>query len=312
MRAGSLSVVSSGRPCSGFAALLTILGICGMIALVPNRSEACSYEMPQPRPGVLSGVVEFSGSVPRNVAFVSSFTVPSTTTETMDWVAVRLEDGQEVSVYEVPGTRASEEYLVGKPADYLPANSKIQVHRWTEFGDSYDVTDEVDESAPSQPEVESGDASTNASESSCGTDSCGTVTTATVKLARLATDDLATPEHLVYLFYLGNSAREAESKANPDSLHMASSVEFDLRIWQLIDEDWLDGDIFASVAVMDQAANISARSRPLQIHSRESSDGCAMRRRRQQHINATACILWSAVLAAFARRFGRRRIFISR
>lgn len=258
--------------------LLVAVTLGTIIAVGSSHAEACEFALTNPRPGVLSGSEQPSGYVPRNVAFVTADWTPLRSGTSDQWVVAKLESGEEVVAVEVPGTRVSASEGVVKPNSLLPEDTVLNVFRWSSYSDTtFRTTADIDEVSPSRPEVARGTVSFHDGTGACQSDSCGDYTSLSIELKETSSDDLASPDQLVYVLYVGSSAQEVATKTQATSLHQSSAI-FDHRLWQLVADEWLERDVYVAVAALDQAGNLSERSLPVRIHSGDS-DGCSVKQR---------------------------------
>jgi hypothetical protein len=297
-----VSCVVRWRSRASMVALMSTLLVSG----VPRHANGCEFADTNPLPGVLSGITEYSGSVPRNVAFITSRTTPLRAGTSNVWLVAMLDSGEEVAAVEVPGTRVSDDECVVKPSQALPANTTLHAFRWGSYSDAYQTTSVIDEVAPSRPEVVSGSLSFHDGTGACNSDSCGDYTSVSVELAATSSDDVSTSDRLVYVLYLGASPDEVKTTTRATSLHRASDVAYDLALWQLVDDAWIDRDVYVAVAALDQAGNLSERSAPVRIHAGDSG-GCTVMRRSGQAGFGYASLGATLVLAWWRRSRRRSR-----
>jgi len=283
------------------AALLTLLGA------VPNPANACSFAMTSPSPGVLSGGQAHSEALPRTVAFVTTRGTPLKAGTTDQWIVAQLDTGEAVVAFEVPGTRVNDTTMVAKPTTPLPGNTTFKAFRWTDYSDIYQTTTDTDDVAPSRPEVVGGNLNFHDGTGACSGDSCGDYTSASIRLKTSATDGQTSPERIVYAIYFGTSGKEAQMKASAEALYMGSSISGDSTLWENVDNDWMNHDVFVAVAAIDQSGNVSERSDPVQIHVGDSG-GCAMRKPPRYRRSSSRLLVGIVAVGWWLHR--RRRVHV--
>jgi hypothetical protein len=72
-------------------------------------------------------------------------------------------------------------------------------------------------------------------------------------------DDQTDPQHLTYAFYLGATAGQARQVENPARYGILEDGE----TWFFANEKWAERDMYISVAAVDLAGNLSARTEPV-------------------------------------------------
>jgi hypothetical protein len=187
----------------------------------------------------------------------------------------------------------------------LPENATFSAFRWTDYSDTYQTTTGTDELAPSRPEVVGGNLNFHDGTGACSGDSCGDYTSASMRLRTPSTDEQTSPERLVYAIYFGTSGQESQTKAGADALHMSPSIPGDATLWEIVDDDWMNHDVFVSLAAIDQSGNVSERSDPVQIHVGDAG-GCGMKTQ-PRHPRSSGRLLLAGVAVAVGWWLHRRR-----